>query len=192
MQDSLRYTIFKTKWGYFGLAGSKHVLCRTCLPLAEPDKVKSQLSKNLSLMNRALNRKHPTPKFERDTGLFKTLQQQITAYFEGAYVSFSSEISVMLDSCSAFASSVLTACRAVEFGQVVTYSRLAGKLGQPLAARAVGNALAKNPLPLIIPCHRVVRSDGKIGGFSAPGGKNLKAKLLEHERVSSVSRRSPN
>ena len=184
MQDPLRYTIFKTKWGYFGLAGTKYVLCRTCLPLAEPDKVKSQLSKNLSLMNSALDKEARVPRFEKDMGLFKTLQQQITAYFEGAYVSFNSDVPIMLDSLSAFAGSVLTACRAIEFGKVVTYSELAKKLGRPGAARAVGNALAKNPLPLIIPCHRVVRGDGKIGGFSAPGGKDLKAKLLRHEQTS--------
>jgi methylated-DNA-[protein]-cysteine S-methyltransferase len=189
MQDPLRYTIFKTKWGYFGLAGTKYVLCRTCLPLAEADKVKSQLSKNLSLMNPAPDKEGPVPRFEKDMGLFKTLQQQITAYFEGAYVSFSSDIPIMLDSLSAFAGSVLTACRTVEFGKVVTYSELAKKLGRPGAARAVGNALAKNPLPLIIPCHRVVCSPpdvrrGRIGGFSAPGGKDLKAKLLRHEQTS--------
>jgi methylated-DNA-[protein]-cysteine S-methyltransferase len=53
--------------------------------------------------------------------------------------------------------------------------------GKPGAARAVGGALARNPLPLIIPCHRVVCANGKIGGFSAPGGVNLKKKMLKLE-----------
>ena len=183
MQEPLRYTIFRTKWGYFGLAGTKHAVCRTCLPLAEPDKVKSQLSNNLSLTTRSVNAEDPAPRFESDKDLFKPLQQRITAYFEGAYVSLGPDIPIILDSLSPFARSVLTACRAVEFGHVVTYSELAGKLGQPAAARAVGNALAKNPLPLVIPCHRVVRNDGRIGGFSAPGGTDLKAKLLKHEQA---------
>jgi methylated-DNA-[protein]-cysteine S-methyltransferase len=154
--------------------------------------VRYQLSKSLSLMSRTLTREYPAPRFERDKDLFKTLQQQITAYFEGFYVSFGSDVHVALDRLSPFARSVLTACRTVEFGRVVTYSELAKKLERPGAARAVGNALAKNPLPLIIPCHRVVRSDGKIGGFSAPGGIDLKAKLLEHEQASLLSRISPN
>lgn len=192
MQESLRYTVFKTKWGYFGLAGTEHVLHRTCLPLAEPDTVKSRLLENLSLMNLSVNGKHSSPTLESDKGLFKTLQQQITAYFEGAYISFASDIPIILDGLSPFARSVLTACRALKFGQVLTYSGLAQELGKPAAARAVGNALAKNPLPLIIPCHRIVRSDGKIGGFSAPGGTDLKAKLLEHEQASLATRRSPN
>jgi len=190
MQESLRYTIFKTKWGYFGLAGTEHALCRTCLPLAEPDRVKSRLLKNLSLMIRAVNGKHLAPRFESDRGLFKPLQQQITAYFEGAYISFSSDIPIILDGLSPFARSVLTACRALKFGQVLTYSGLAGKFGGPAAARAVGNALAKNRLPLVIPCHRVVRSDGKIGGFSAPGGRDLKARLLRHEQAALANHKS--
>jgi O-6-methylguanine DNA methyltransferase len=146
--------------------------------------------KNLSLMNRAVNGKHLTPKFKSDKGLFKTLQQQITAYFEGAYVSFGSDVPIILDRLSPFARSVLTACRALKFGHVVTYSRLAGKLDKPLAARAVGNALAKNPLPLVIPCHRVVRNDGRLGGFSAPGGKDLKARLLRHEQAALANHKS--
>jgi O-6-methylguanine DNA methyltransferase len=59
---------------------------------------------------------------------------------------------------------------------------LARKAGYPNAGRAVGNVLAKNPLPLIIPCHRVIRSDGKLGGFSAPSGKKLKKRLLVQEK----------
>ncbi len=81
-----------------------------------------------------------------------------------------------------FTNQVLTACRDIRFGQTISYGRLAQKIDRPAAARATGCALAKNPLPLIIPCHRVVRSDGKIGGFSAIGGTNLKAKLLELEK----------
>ena len=209
MQKLLKYTVFKTKWGYFGLAGTERGLYQTCLPLSEPEQVELELLKNLppvpprsGLGAEVLRNKHRRSSIEHqvsstkfDKGLFKTLQQQITAYFEGAYVSFGSDIPIILDSLSPFARSVLTACRAVEFGQVVTYSELAKKLERPGAARAVGNALAKNPLPLIIPCHRVVRSPpdvwrGRIGGFSAPGGKDLKAKLLRHEQASLANHKS--
>ena len=75
----------------------------------------------------------------------------------------------------------MTACRDIKFGQTISYSGLAKRIGRAGSARAVGNALAKNPLPLIIPCHRVVRNDGKIGGFSAKGGITLKKKMLELE-----------
>jgi methylated-DNA-[protein]-cysteine S-methyltransferase len=89
---------------------------------------------------------------------------------------------ILLEGFSRFARRVLAACRQIRLGEVVTYSGLARKTGRQAAARAVGNALAKNPLPLIIPCHRVIRSDGRIGGFSGPGGATMKKRLLELER----------
>ncbi len=175
MQKTIKYTIFNTKWGYFGLAGTKYALCGTCLPLREPEKVESHLLKNLSLIDRESS-------IELAKTCFKTLQEQITAYFDGSCVNFSPDIPLALDGFSSFCSSVLNACRDIKFGQTISYSALAKKAGRPAASRAVGSVLAKNPLPLIIPCHRVVRSDGKIGGFSAPGGISLKKKMLELER----------
>ncbi|MGA1979438.1 MAG: methylated-DNA--[protein]-cysteine S-methyltransferase [Sedimentisphaerales bacterium] len=172
MQKTVKYTIFKTKWGYFGLAATDKGLLRTCLPLANREKVESQLLRNF-----------PNPKY--DKALFKPAQEQITAYFEGDCVDFR-DIPVVLNGFSSFASLVLTACRGIEFGRIVTYGRLAEMAGNS-AARAVGGALAKNPLPLIIPCHRVICANGKIGGFSAAGGRNLKGKLLKHEYQSSTS-----
>jgi len=199
MQKVTKYTIFKTKWGYFGLAGNKNGLLRTCLPSRSPEVVESRL---LIISE--------TARFEKR--LFKKLQGQITAYFEGDCVTFGTEFShqdtksqrnqiykektsslgvfvakntdipIVLDGLSNFNCSVLTACRDIKFGEVLTYSALAKRIRRPKAARAVGNALAKNPLPLIIPCHRVIRSDGKIGGFSAAGGTNTKVKLLRHEQ----------
>ena len=81
-----------------------------------------------------------------------------------------------------FQAAVLNACRRVKHGKTITYGQLAKEIGKSNAARAVGNALARNPLPLIIPCHRVLAANNKLGGFSAPGGKNLKARLLKHEQ----------
>ncbi len=183
METVLKYTIFKTKWGYFGLAGTKYALYRTCLPGLSPEKLKSLLLKGLSLTNRAsplgdaLRRN-----IEFEKTFFKEIQQQIIDYFEGAYVNFSFDIPVLLDGFSEFQKAVLNACKSIKFGQTINYGELAKQLGQPLASRAVGNALAKNPLPLIIPCHRVIRSDGSLGGFSAPAGLSLKRRLLAHEQ----------
>ncbi|MFB0551721.1 MAG: methylated-DNA--[protein]-cysteine S-methyltransferase [Phycisphaerae bacterium] len=169
MQKVIKYTIFKTKWGYFGLASTEYALCRTQLPGPKPEKIKSLLLKNFH---------NP----QLDKTFFKTLQEQITAYFEGAYINFSRDVPLVLDGFSSFGISVLTACRAIEFGQTITYGQLAEESGRPNASRAVGSTLAKNPLPLIIPCHRIIRNDGKLGGFSAPGGVTLKKKMLELER----------
>ena len=169
MQKVIKYVIFKTKWGYFGLAGTEYAIYRTQLPGLKPEKIKSLLLKNFH---------NP----QLDKTFLRTLQEQITAYFEGVCVNFSRDIPLALDGFSSFGISVLTACRAIEFGQTISYSGLAKKSGRPNASRAVGSVLAKNPLPLLIPCHRVNRSDGKIGGFSAPGGVTLKKRMLELER----------
>ena len=66
-------------------------------------------------------------------------------------------------------------------GKTKTYKQIAINIGQPTSARAVANACGKNPSPRLIPCHRVVRSDGKIGGYSGPGGVTQKKRLLQEE-----------
>jgi methylated-DNA-[protein]-cysteine S-methyltransferase len=71
----------------------------------------------------------------------------------------------------------------IPYGHTTTYSHLAATANHSKAARAVGSALSKNPLPLIIPCHRVIKKNGKPGGFTAPGGTKTKQKLLNHEQI---------
>ena len=176
----MKYTIFRTKWGYFGLAAADNGLLRTCLPLTERERVESQLLQNLPATQLVL-RSELLRRVAYDKALFKTAQEQITAYFEGDCINFR-DIPVVLDGLGLFARRVLTACRDITFGQTVSYGRLAEMAGKPGAARAVGGALAKNPLPLIIPCHRVICANGKIGGFSTSGGVTLKKKLLQLEQ----------
>lgn len=173
----LRYSVFGTSWGYFGLAGSDRRLFKTCLPMRDCQTAERNLLKDL-----------PKARYDRD--YFRSLQEQVTAYFEGVRVDFDLRIPIILEGLSPFARLVLAVCRQIGFAQVATYSELARKSGQPAAARAVGNVLARNPLPLIIPCHRVIRSDGKMGGFSGPGGKRTKARLLEHERYALTQAKS--
>ena len=77
---------------------------------------------------------------------------------------------------------VYEAARTIRPGQTVSYAELAELAGSPKASRAVGQALAKNPLCIVVPCHRVLAAGGKIGGFSAPGGTDTKTRLLAIER----------
>jgi methylated-DNA-[protein]-cysteine S-methyltransferase len=168
MQKMIKYVIFETKWGYFGLAGTESALWRTSLPQLEYNKIESRLLKNL-----------PDARFDKT--YFKTLQQQIAAYFEGTRVDFTPDIPIDFNGFGGFSQKVLAVCRSIKFGRTISYSGLAKRAGRPAASRAVGNALAKNPLPLIIPCHRVLRIDGKMGGFSAPGGISLKKRMLDLE-----------
>jgi len=163
------YTIFNTEWGYFGLAATEDGLVRTHLPEQNPKKIKARLLKNL-----------PVARYSQ--WLFNPVQQRIIAYFRGARVDFLASVPLVLNEFSPFTRRVLYGCRKIRFGQTVSYSQLAKKLRHPTGSRAVAGALAKNPLPLIIPCHRVISSDGKIGGFSAPGGIKLKRRLLQLEQ----------
>lgn len=87
---------------------------------------------------------------------------------------------------SQFQQAVWRQCRQIPFGQVLTYAELAQRVGSPRSARAVGNAMAANPIPLIVPCHRVVASSGSLGGFSGPGGLDMKRWLLQLETTASA------
>ena len=81
-----------------------------------------------------------------------------------------------------FQESVWNEIDKITYGKTKSYKEIALILGKPNAARAVANACAKNPIPIIRPCHRVICSNGEIGGYSGPGGKNTKIKLLEDEK----------
>ena len=84
-----------------------------------------------------------------------------------------------------FQRAVLQCCRRIPYGEVVSYGELAQRAGSPRSARAVGNVMASNRTPLIVPCHRVVASGGVLGGFSAPGGITMKQRLLTLEEGTS-------
>lgn len=103
-------------------------------------------------------------------------------YFAGEHIDFG-DIPVVLDGLSPFRQQVLNVIRNLTFGEICSYGQLACECSSPRAARAVGGALASNPIPVIIPCHRVVASDGRLTGFSAPGGENSKRALLKLEGV---------
>jgi len=105
---------------------------------------------------------------------------QIAAFLTGHDLRFSLDIA-RLDLCSRFQQKVLRAEYGIPRGSVSTYQRIAGHLGDPKGARAVGAALANNPFPIIIPCHRAIRSDGTLGGYQ--GGLEMKQALLEREGV---------
>jgi len=167
----MKYVIFQTKWGHFGLAGKdNNILYRTILPQAESDRIKTILLKD-----------YPDIRF--DTNYLKNLQKQIIDYFKGKKIDFNTNISVSFDHFSEFSYKILDTCRNIKYGQVITYADLAQKAKRPKSSRAAGNVLAKNPMPLIIPCHRVIRTDGNLGGFSALGGTKLKKRLLSHENL---------
>ncbi|RMF93135.1 MAG: methylated-DNA--[protein]-cysteine S-methyltransferase [Planctomycetota bacterium] len=110
------------------------------------------------------------------------LLRKVTAYALGDLRAWSADLPLAPSRETPFRRRVWEACRTIPFGQVRTYRELACEIGSPRAARAVGAALGANPLPLVIPCHRVVRGDGTLGGYSAPGGLAVKSWLLAFEK----------
>ncbi|MCK5884400.1 MAG: methylated-DNA--[protein]-cysteine S-methyltransferase [Bacteriovoracaceae bacterium] len=110
---------------------------------------------------------------------FFDLTNRLAQYFAGAEVDFS-DIELNIGSLSSFQKSVLNSCRDVNYGKTLTYTELAGVIGDTKTKRAVGTALSKNPVPILIPCHRV-KGKNDIGGFSAGDGVGSKMFLLELE-----------
>ena len=105
-------------------------------------------------------------------------RRQLTDYFERRRRDF--DVPVDLALAGSFAARVLARTAAIPFGHVSTYREVAADIGHARAARAVGNALGSNPIPIVVPCHRVVRSGGGMGGYT--GGVHRKERLLEIER----------
>ncbi len=152
-----------------GAVASAKGLCRVMLPHYTMEDLKAMLAFE-----------HPGAR--EDGAKFSELAELTRAHFNGSSVSFDS-VACDLPAEASFSGRVLRACRQIPCGQTLTYTQLAMKIGQEQAARAVATAMSKNRTPLVIPCHRVVGADGKLHGFSAPGGIPLKKRMLELEKA---------
>lgn len=107
--------------------------------------------------------------------------RQIQDYFDHKRKVF--ELPLDLDGTTDFTRRVLLETMNIPYGRTSTYGQLAANVHKPNAARAVGGVMARNPLPLLVPCHRVLASDGSMHGFSSPGGIETKIELLKHEGI---------
>lgn len=165
------YQLFDTMFGTCAIAWSEAGLTRVQLPEATRAKTEARMQRG-----GAGPAELPLPALAQDA--VDALQR----YFAGSAVSLDA---LCLDESivSAFNAPIYRALRAVPRGTTVTYGDLAKRVGQPGAARAVGAAMGRNPWPVIVPCHRVLASGQKMGGFSAPGGTATKEKLLSLEGV---------
>jgi methylated-DNA-[protein]-cysteine S-methyltransferase len=108
------------------------------------------------------------------------LQSRLQDYADGAPVDFL-DVLIEVDRSSEFIWAVIERCRRIPFGETLSYGKLAEAVGYVGAARAVGNVMRSNCVPLVVPCHRVVLAGGKIGNFSAPSGRRMKERLLRME-----------
>jgi methylated-DNA-[protein]-cysteine S-methyltransferase len=110
------------------------------------------------------------------------LIRQLVRWLSGEAITLDS-IPIAFAGASVFERRVYAATSAIPLGETRTYGQLAASLGEPGAARAIGRALGRNPVPIVVPCHRVLAANGRSGGFSAPGGVATKMKLLDIERA---------
>jgi methylated-DNA-[protein]-cysteine S-methyltransferase len=120
---------------------------------------------------------HASP---RSCAAIAGLGERVRRFLDGEAIDFDLSL-LALERCSPFQRAVLLAEHGIPRGWVSTYGRIAACMGVPGGARAVGRALARNPFPIVIPCHRAIRSDGNLGGFQ--GGREMKRALLELEGV---------
>lgn len=164
------YKLVKTPMGWLGFAWTSIGIIRLQLP----EKNKAQTKERLCLSLDKPQESQLLPTW------FKNFEQQLELYFAGEKISFAH---IPLDiRATSFQQKVYNELRKVKHGQVLTYKDLAIKIGSEKASRAIGMAMGKNPVPLIIPCHRVIATSSKtLGGFSAYGGAQTKLKLLTLE-----------
>lgn len=167
-----RYLIFETAGGACGIAWNGVGITRFQLPAHHAQATERNLLRRLS----GAEPGSPPP-------VVQEVVAAVERYFQGEQIDFSG-VQLVLDEQQEFFKRIYAAARRIAWGQTTTYGALAKELGAPpQAARDVGQAMAKNPIPLIIPCHRVLAAGGKVGGFSAPGGSAAKLRLLDIEGV---------
>ena len=122
--------------------------------------------------------------FKKDSAP-KSFVKELGDYFQGADRGFNQKIKFLEG--TDFEKKVWSCLKNIPFGETRTYKWIAEKIGNPSATRAVGQALSKNPVPIVLPCHRIIESDGSIGGYSS--GVNIKRRLLEMEYYSKLNRK---
>ncbi len=166
----LCYLVFNTWLGWVGVLSSQKGLRKLVLPQPMPEQAQH-------LLNEFARKLGGNVLSETEAGCFDDLPQRIKDYLNGKSVSFPDRLD--LSGASPFQKNVWQATQSIPYGETRTYAWVAAELGRPKATKAVGRALAKNPLPIIIPCHRVICSNGNLGGFS--GGIGWKQRLLEIE-----------
>jgi methylated-DNA-[protein]-cysteine S-methyltransferase len=166
--SDLRYGIWPTAWGVMGAVSSADGILRILLPHYTPSDLEA-----------VLRFEHPGA--QRDEKPFEKLVELSRAYFNKQAVDFAA-VPCAMPPDSTMKGKVLAVCRHIPYGQTRSYGAIAKEIGSPDAARAVATMLGKNPIPLVVPCHRVVYSDGRSGGFSSPGGVDLKLRMLALEK----------
>ncbi len=163
MADGINGIVFSTRMGWMGVMGSAQGILSIILPRSSRKQSRELLGNRV---------RSPAP-----PNLIDDLVERLKAYIDGRRVDFPDRLD--LSGATPFQHAVWETTRLIPYGETRTYAWVAGQINKPRAARAVGQALGNNPLPIIIPCHRVIRGDGSPGGFS--NGIEIKEHLLSLE-----------
>ena len=165
--EGLKFTCFKIECGWLAIMSSSDGLLRTTFPL--PDEMSA-----IDAVTQGVNASRAETEFIE-------VKQVFTHYFKGEKTEFRFPLDLELEGCTQFQKDVWEAASRIPYGILRSYGWLAAEVGRPRAARAVGQALGANRLPIVVPCHRIVRSDGTLGGFS--GGLHWKVELIKMEKA---------
>jgi len=170
--------IFKTKWGWVGLAATDRGVRTIVLPKPTRRAVERELISGGLMAGVGARRAVPLPS---ETNMaarhVRAARTAIIAYLQGSVRTF--DVPLDLDGQPPFRVKVWKVLQSIPYGRVRSYGWVARKVGKPRAPRAIGGACGANPVPLLVPCHRVIAGDGSLGGFS--GGLSSKKRLLKLE-----------
>ncbi len=162
----VHYRTLDSPVGPLLVAATERGLLRVALPGEDRSQVLAEISSSVS------------PRILDVPARLAAVAREFDEYFRGRRRTFEVAIDWRLTG-GFFTRRVLDACARIPYGEVATYAQVAAAAGNPRAARAAGNALAANPVPIVVPCHRVVQASGALGGYG--GGREVKALLLELE-----------
>jgi methylated-DNA-[protein]-cysteine S-methyltransferase len=165
----VEYAVFVTALGWMAVARTEAGIARMVLPRKSRDATFEKLVAGRGRIAEALR--------ERDAAAFEPLTSRLKRFMEGSVVEFPDEVD--RSGWTSFSARVWDATRQIPYGHTWTYGQVAAAIGQPRACRAVGQALHRNPVPIIVPCHRVIGADSSLTGFGS--GLELKQALLQLE-----------
>ena len=170
----LSFDIFETPQGWVGVLASERGIRRTTLPESTIEATRDKLGGEVD-------------EAEQTPERFIDLRSRIERFLDGRDVDFS-DVPIDVDDASPFHQAAWQACRTIPSGETRPYKWLASEAGRPGAPRAAGQAMARNRLPFLIPCHRVIASDGSLGGYGSGRTRlDLKRRLLDMEASGSAS-----
>lgn len=166
---ALFHHIFPTDFGHCGMLWTGRGLAGFGLPVDDA-----------ALALEHLTRRRPEARAAAPDGAMAALVESVRRYFAGERTDFSA-VDLDMPDIDPFGQAIYAAARRLGYGETTTYGALCARAGYPGAARETGTAMGRNPVPLIVPCHRVMAAGGKLGGFSAHGGVAVKRRMLALE-----------